>query len=119
MANPKPDTRGLKPAQKGEPSRNPSGISKEKARLRELYETILSEIEDSSEVNPDKLTNFERVIREELRLALTAPSDKLRAEACARIRTQVLGKDFYVMGKPEDIKIEIITTKANDDDDKD
>lgn len=77
-------------------SGNPTGVTKEKAQLRGLYEKVLSEVVDSSEVNPDKLTNFERVIREELRLALTANSDKLRAEACGRIRTQVLGRDFQI-----------------------
>lgn len=75
-------------------SGNLAGVSKEKAQLSRLYERVLKEVEVSSEANPNKLTNFERVIREELRLALTATSDKLRAEACARIRTQVLGKSL-------------------------
>jgi len=87
-------------------SGNLAGVSKEKAQLKGLYEKVLSEVVDSSEANPDKLTNFERVIREELQLALTATSDRLRAEACGRIRTQVLGRDYdLTVSNPENLKV--------------
>lgn len=95
----------LHPQRSDEPSHNPSGISKEKARLRRLFEECVT------------LEDFKDAIRKHLDLITNAGKDKrLMLEAIKLLYDKVLGKEFHVSGNiTEDIKIEIITTKEGEE----
>ena len=92
--------KGFEPGKSG----NPSGISKEKAQLRRLFEEFVA-----------KKGRLEEYLERLDKIALEGP-DKVAILAIREFLDKALGKDFHITGKPEDIKIEIITTEEASDD---
>jgi len=94
---------GLKPQESGKPSHNPSGISKEKAALRRLFEKFVTEE-----------GRFQKYLKRLDAIAMQGTS-KESLVAIREFLDKCLGKDFHVTGDViKDIKIEIITTKEGE-----
>lgn len=91
--------KGFEPGKSG----NPSGISKEKVKLRQAFEEFVV-----------KEGRFEKYLKELHRIATKDKSARARLEAIRILLDKALGKDFHITGKPEDIRIEIITTPEED-----
>jgi len=87
--------KGFEPEKSG----NPSGISKEKAQLRRLFEEFI--------VKDGRMLTY---LEELNRIATEANSLRMRIEAIKILLDKALGKDFHLdLGKDgEDIKIEFI-----------